>query len=664
MLNVRPDPRDSGNYDVASGRLKDAMSVAGTDYLTADFFWLTYDVLGNLTSKRRSSGNPFDPDVEAKQAYCYDNLNRLTKVTEGTLFPSCSGPQMTYDAFGNLKSKTGRTYTYGAGTAGPHAVTSVAEPGQGTLTYTYDANGNMRDGDGRDFTYSVFDQMTKVERGTTDTLEFAYGIDRQRYYRAETIGSSVTKTFYQGSVERVESPTGTEMRRRIGGEVVITHPLDANGNILDTKRRYQMLDHLGSPIAVYDNTAANLERLSFGAWGARRNYDTQAILPPYNANFVSGVDTDTVRGYTGHEHGDAFGIIHMNGRIYDPTLGRMLQADPFIQFPTNTQSYNRYSYVLNNPLGYTDPSGYFSLKDVFKIAAVVAISYVTYGAVNMWATAAFTTPAATATMSVGAMSVTTVMTPAAISTAGVIGAGAIAGGAAGFAAGTSIAAFSGASLGDALKAGGRGAFAGAISGGFGAFGSSFGAFGRIASVAAGGCGAGKASGGSCKTGATYAGMAAALTVAMENSSGYKVTSRTASSGAVVKEQGTVIYSENASNIGLALFAPAGSDLIGLPINSLTPEQLGELQIYNPKYILGSGIEGYTVSRISEGGSFFQGIARYLPGANGASNFHDFFASYYQLGAILNPATIPPAFYLYYEGLGVRSYMYMADNLND
>ena len=48
----------------------------------------------------------------------------------------------------------------------------------------------------------------------------------------------------------------------------------------------------------------------------------------------------------------------MNGRIYDPTLGRFLQADPHIQAPMNSQNYNRYSYVLNNPMSYTDPSGY------------------------------------------------------------------------------------------------------------------------------------------------------------------------------------------------------------------------------------------------------------------------------------------------------------------
>ena len=68
---------------------------------------------------------------------------------------------------------------------------------------------------------------------------------------------------------------------------------------------------------------------------------------------------------------DSVGIIHMNGRIYDPTLGRFLQADPFIQAPYNTQSLNRYSYVLNNPLNATDPSGYFGWA-VWVINAIIA----------------------------------------------------------------------------------------------------------------------------------------------------------------------------------------------------------------------------------------------------------------------------------------------------
>ncbi|VVM22720.1 Rhs family protein-like precursor [uncultured Gammaproteobacteria bacterium] len=60
------------------------------------------------------------------------------------------------------------------------------------------------------------------------------------------------------------------------------------------------------------------------------------------------------------------GLIHMNGRVYDPQIGRFLSADPYIQAPYNTQSYNRYSYVMNNPLKYTDPSGYNPFKAIAK----------------------------------------------------------------------------------------------------------------------------------------------------------------------------------------------------------------------------------------------------------------------------------------------------------
>ena len=82
---------------------------------------------------------------------------------------------------------------------------------------------------------------------------------------------------------------------------------------------------------------------------------------------------------------DGVGIIHMNGRIYDPTLGRFLQADPFIQAPYNTQSLNRYSYVMNNPLNATDPSGYFWNFVIQALAAYVASDIiVTIGINSGW----------------------------------------------------------------------------------------------------------------------------------------------------------------------------------------------------------------------------------------------------------------------------------------
>ena len=63
------------------------------------------------------------------------------------------------------------------------------------------------------------------------------------------------------------------------------------------------------------------------------------------------------RDYTGHEHLPWFGLVNMNARLYDPATGRFLNPDPLVQDPTSTQSFNRYSYCLNNPLRYTDPTG-------------------------------------------------------------------------------------------------------------------------------------------------------------------------------------------------------------------------------------------------------------------------------------------------------------------
>ena len=77
------------------------------------------------------------------------------------------------------------------------------------------------------------------------------------------------------------------------------------------------------------------------------------------------------RGYTGHEHLTVFGLINMNARLYDPALGRFLSPDPYVQSPDNSQNYNRYSYCLNNPLRYSDPSGKIPWNDVIAGVCLV-----------------------------------------------------------------------------------------------------------------------------------------------------------------------------------------------------------------------------------------------------------------------------------------------------
>ncbi len=119
---------------------------------------------------------------------------------------------------------------------------------------------------------------------------------------------------------------------------------------------------LGRPRALAANT--NISKLK--ASSVNRSWDNDS-LPK---NVQAHRNEATTRGFTGHEHIESLGLVHMNGRVYDPLLGRFLSADPFVQAPTNTQSPNRYSYVFNNPLSYTDPSGYLAILGV-KIGGVV-----------------------------------------------------------------------------------------------------------------------------------------------------------------------------------------------------------------------------------------------------------------------------------------------------
>ena len=118
------------------------------------------------------------------------------------------------------------------------------------------------------------------------------------------------------------------------------------------KTRYLHKDHLESIVAMTDELGAVVERLSFDPHGQRRAVDWQAVAGPI-------VPQETPRGFTGHEHLDGVELIHMNGRVYDPVIGRFLSADPIVQFPETTQGFNRYTYTDNNPLSFTDPSGFF-----------------------------------------------------------------------------------------------------------------------------------------------------------------------------------------------------------------------------------------------------------------------------------------------------------------
>ncbi|GGF03839.1 RHS repeat-associated core domain-containing protein [Flavobacterium limi] len=239
-------------------------------------------------------------------------------------------------------------------------------------------------------TYNMFKSPMSINESDKGSTTFTYNshLSRQTMkfgYQIPTPGAegvyTKTKNYTDdGTVEIIKTPTEITIRTYVGGDAygaaLYTEKTKtiATGAITD-KKYYLHRDYLGSIIAISDNTGAAVERRQFDAWGnlAKLQKNGVAITLPTNGTGAALMMLD--RGYTGHEHLAEVGLIHMNGRLYDPVLRSFLMPDNFIQQPENTQNYNRYSYVLNNPLMYTDPSGEaYELLAAIGIGAAIAFT--------------------------------------------------------------------------------------------------------------------------------------------------------------------------------------------------------------------------------------------------------------------------------------------------
>lgn len=259
-----------------------------------------------------------------------------------------------YDALGNIKSKpdTGhQSYTYGQGittdNAGPHAIKTLDG-----RTFEYDASGNLKNDGERELRWKTFQKPSMLRKGTA-TIWLEYGAGNNRTRRRQ--GNFNTWYLDGGPDVQIERLTHNN-----NTDVTTKYHYMANGQVVaidtatdtDTQSHYLHTDRLGSASVLTDSNRAMVEQMSYDIWGQVRNLNDGEVLV-----LKSQYHT---KGYTGHEMLSDVDLVHMNGRVYDPILGRFMSADPFVQFAFNSQSYNRYSYVLNNPLGATDPSGYMS----------------------------------------------------------------------------------------------------------------------------------------------------------------------------------------------------------------------------------------------------------------------------------------------------------------
>lgn len=324
-----------------------------------------YDDFGNLTSRTENKYT-----LPITECFGYDRLNRLDTIKLNNVTSL-----MEYDPHGRILSKQvdGATVFSGAqystydllGNLKPHAISSA------TMADGFFPGSRL------EAEYTMFDKVKSIAKYSDNntlerTLTYTYGYDHQRVHMEERVGGNVYRTkTYVGNSEYIydtdcrrsltylSAPTGLFAVYIREGSQYLNDEDPVSQRLL-----YLHTDHLGSITTITDASGAIQQELSYDAWGNLRNPTT------WSGSFTGTPLLD--RGFTGHEHLSYFGLINMNGRMYDPVMSSFLSVDSYVQDPENSQNFNRYAYCLNNPLGYSDPSGEIVLSTLTMVGIGVA----------------------------------------------------------------------------------------------------------------------------------------------------------------------------------------------------------------------------------------------------------------------------------------------------
>ncbi|TAL67817.1 MAG: RHS repeat-associated core domain-containing protein [Bacteroidetes bacterium] len=286
------------------------------------------DTLNNVLERRiKRQGAAWKSET-----FTYDSKNRLT-ISDAPNQPII---YTSYDTRGNITSKSGIGEYYYNGTMvnrldSISPDTSYDPIPEHTIAYTSE-------------------NLTSSITQDPYHLEFLYGPTGQRIKTVLTENGDTIKTkYFSPNYEKDITGSGVKELHYLYSPYGLFGVMIKQGT---TENMYfAETDHLGSVISLINSNGTYAEKYLYDVWGRRRNPDSWSY-----DSIPSPLLID--RGFTGHEHLDEFDLINMNGRMYDPYIGRFLGVDPFIQFPGNSQNFNGYGYCLNNPLKYTDPSGY------------------------------------------------------------------------------------------------------------------------------------------------------------------------------------------------------------------------------------------------------------------------------------------------------------------
>ncbi len=240
------------------------------------------------------------------------------------------------------------------------------------LWFDYDASDSRL----RQVSFEVHQPQSGPTEFRATTTLYLDGYEYVRFYKSTTPFDPLN-----AATNRVTEPASTHLykiqkRHALGGAGQFTLTTLVSGGVHAAATAHYRLfhgDHLGSQSLVTtagNGSAAAISaltastvveaHLAFDSWGQRIEGGTGTLQPR------PAIAEDIRSGFTGHEMLDTLGLVHMNGRLYDPFVGQFLSPDPVIQDITDSQAFNAYSYVRNNPLSSIDPTGYSWVSKFFK----------------------------------------------------------------------------------------------------------------------------------------------------------------------------------------------------------------------------------------------------------------------------------------------------------
>lgn len=298
-----------------------------------------------------------------QEYFDYDDNNRLVNWTDPVLNTKPAANKNIYDVKGRITENDQVGTIKYANTNKIYQPTGMTLNAAGLDNYENDLIQSI--------VYNENNDPVFID-GEKGDVAFQYGLTgmRQRVTYGGTFAANeegISTKFYSedGSFEVVKDNVAGDEKHilYIGGTAYESNIVYLK-NYSESSGSYKFLhkDYIGNILAVTDEQGARLELRHFDAWGNLTHlqfFDAKMAKGKISVNSAlqafGGLLID--RGYTSHEHFMEVGIIHMNGRLYDPLLRRFLNADENIQDATNTQNYNKYGYVMNNPMMYNDPSG-------------------------------------------------------------------------------------------------------------------------------------------------------------------------------------------------------------------------------------------------------------------------------------------------------------------